>query len=118
MAYANNVYIAYYDAVSGELSVADNATGVWFRQSLGFPSGSLYSPVIVSDSAGRQHLAYQDESSLKYATNIYGTWEIYTIDGRDLINSFDIVIDSLDKVHIAYGSGAKDSQNITYLTNR
>ena len=118
LAYVDNVYIAYYDAVSGELRVADNATGVWFRQSLGVPSGSLYSPAMVSDSAGRQHLAYQDESSLKYATNISGTWQIYTIDGQDLINSFDIVIDSLDKVHIAYGWGAKDSQNITYLTNR
>ena len=118
LAYADNVYIAYYDAVSGELRVADNATGVWSRQSLGFPLGSLYSPAIVSDSAGRQHLAYQDELGLKYATNISGTWQIYTIDGQDLINGFDMVIDSLDKVHIAYGSGERGSQNIIYLTNR
>ncbi|MCP4433785.1 MAG: hypothetical protein GY806_22670 [Gammaproteobacteria bacterium] len=73
---------------------------------------------MASDSAGRQHLAYQDESSLKYATNISGTWQIYTIDGQDSINSFDIIIDSLDKVHIAYGSGERASQNISYLTNR
>ena len=118
LAFTDNVYIAYYDAVSGELRVADNATGVWSRQSLGVPSGSLYSPAMVSDSAGRQHLAYQDVSSLKYATNISGTWQIYTIDGQNLISSFDIVIDSLDKVHIAYSSGERDNQNITYLTNR
>jgi len=117
VAYTNNVYIAYYDAVSNELRIASNATGVWSRQSLGVARGSLHNPAIASDSAGRQHLVYEDESSLKYATNVSGAWQIYTIDAQDLINSFEIVIDSIDMVHIAYAWGAPPSQNITYLTN-
>jgi len=118
LVYSNNIYIAYYDALSGELRVADNAGGAWSRLSLGVPSGSLYSPEIVSDSAGSQHLVYQNDSSLEYASNLSGAWQVYTIDNQDLINSFDIVVDSLDKIHIAYGSGDRDSQKITYLTNR
>jgi hypothetical protein len=118
VAYTDNVYIAYYDTLSGELRIASNATGVWSRQSLGGARASLYNPAIASDSAGRQHLVYEDESRLKYATNVSGAWQIYTIDAQDLINSFEIVLDSLDKVHIAYGWGAPQSQNVTYLANR
>ena len=75
------------------------------------------------DDFGNAHIAYRnyDDSTLKYATNAEGFWNITTVDTEVSVDSdseISLALDSNNKVHISYMSyyGSED-ENLAYATN-
>jgi hypothetical protein len=115
----------------GSLKYATNASGSWVTTALGPGAGSIS---IALDGSGKAHMSficsYEEglclRDDLLYGTNASGSW-IYTllestcfiIEGPYLEGS-SIAVDSLDKVHIAYGhvSFGYFSGRVMYATNR
>jgi len=74
---------------------------------------------IVVDQNNNPHISYYDayNDDLKYATNVSGSWQTYTIDSTGNVGFYtSIAIDSNDNVHISY----KDQgySELKYATNK
>lgn len=87
-----------------------------------------YGSSIAVDSNNKLHISYYDntlpdaDGKLKYATNVSGVWQTYTIDnGQALGPKTSVVIDSNNKVHIGYSSlvniAGANSGYFKYATN-
>ena len=56
------------------------------------------------DLAGRPHISYLDDNSVKYARWTDGNWDVQIVDDVDYLYSAqtDLALDNSDKAHIAY----------------
>ena len=97
-------HISYYDASSGALMYAANATGVWLAETIDAVgvSGSSKTSLAV-DAQGHVHIAYYAAEDLRYATNATGAWAIETVYyPGDVGISPSLALDGAGKVHISF----------------
>lgn len=109
----NKVHVSYYDGGVQALKYITNLSGSWQKTTIdtavlaGGLTGMFSS--LSLDKNNYAHISYHDgypNYSLKYATNISGTFQKYIVDqGSDtLILGFQtsIKVDDLNRIHIAY----------------
>jgi hypothetical protein len=78
--------------------------GTWVSMN-GFTSPTLYDPAIDIDSSGGLHVSGAEGgagNALGYASKLNTTWAQETVDPNAQTQSNDIVLDSVDNVHVAY----------------
>ncbi|MDO8685310.1 MAG: hypothetical protein Q7J78_01415 [Clostridiales bacterium] len=118
------VHISYFRASDLDLKYATNASGSWSTSILvnGGAMGSLpaYSASIGVDSDNKIHISYYDDSSpdsIKYVTNMSGSWVITTIDTISFAAGWktSLAVDSNNKVHISYYDSTNDA--LKYASN-
>jgi hypothetical protein len=102
---SNTVHISYRDT-SGNLKYAFGTAGSFTTQVL--DTGDFANSRLDVDSNDNVHIVYRDTASdiLKYATNLSGAFEIFTVDSFALSGIIpfwtDLVVDDLGLVHITY----------------
>jgi hypothetical protein len=77
-----------------------------------------YYTSIAIDNNNKVHISYYDQTNydLKYATNVSGSWQCFTIDNVGNVGAFSsIAIDSNNKVHISYFDWT--NYDLKYATN-
>jgi len=113
----------YYDS--------DGYSEIWSTQTVDSDGDvGLYSSIAV-DSDDNVYIGYykyvdDENSELKYATNVSGVWQTFTVDSSEKLGSYpSIAIDSNDRVHISYYNCGKpgyafdcDKLDLKYATNR
>ncbi|MEW5800471.1 MAG: chitobiase/beta-hexosaminidase C-terminal domain-containing protein [bacterium] len=102
----DHLYHAYYDGTQWRYEIIDNS-----------PSVGKYASIAI-DSNNKVHISYYDyvNRSLKYATNLSGSWVISEIDSyADAGLGCSIALDSNDKVHISYMNWV--IRSLKYATN-
>ena len=114
----NKVHISYFNLVSFDLKYATNASGTWSTSIVvnGGATGPLpgYSTSIGVDSNNKIHISYYDDASpdsIKYITNISGSWVVTTIGTIGLAAGWktSLAVDSNNKVHISYYDWTNDA---------
>lgn len=109
----NKVHISYYNGGVQALMYITNISGTWQKTTVDVAvlAGGLTGihSSLSLDKNGKAHISYHDgypSYSLKYATNISGSWQKYTIDqgNSSLIFGFQtsIKVDELNRIHISY----------------
>ena len=98
----------------------------WNRQQLGSGDYAGDCAVVAADSQGRSHVLYNrlgegvGESTLQYATDASGEWEISTMGDTGytgyLYRHIGVVVDENDAVHAVYADDTWGS--LHYLTNQ
>jgi len=124
----DKIHISYYDYTWGALKYATNSGGSWALQtvepctptSTGGWDGS-----IAVDSNDNIHISYigvyyynmySPYISLKYATNVGGSWSTYAVDSTgDAEFDNSIAVDSNNHIHISYHDNT--NSNLKYATN-
>jgi len=133
----NGVHISYYEPWE-RLRYVTNKSGSWQIHIVqdGLTSGGDGNSSLALDPNGKAHIAFfvcggmdeWEKGALKHATNKNGSWQIYTIDGRDISGMEagrhtppSIKVDSNGKVHVSYVkcSGCNDTKpaELWYATN-
>lgn len=106
----NKVHIAYkkYNSESNaELKYATNSTGVWTTETID-GQGICMQTSIAIDRNGKMHITYYNrvitdivEGDLKYATNLNGSWAVYTAYSSGVAGLFPATaVDSHNGLHI------------------
>ena len=120
----NKAHLSYRNmAAGGDLKYATNASGVWaasiLEVNLNIPG--LVDTSIAVDSNNKEHISYYNSWSglLRYASNVSGIWQLYTIDSSSLaVGQYtSIAVDSNNKVHISYYDADPANLNLKYATN-
>jgi PKD repeat protein len=107
----NNVHISYYDATAANLDLkyVSKVNGVWSAPVTVDSTGDVgkYTSIAV-DSNNNVHISYYDttNTSLKYATNVSGSWVTAIVASSVSGGNNSIVVDSNDKAHISYYDGS------------
>ncbi len=147
---SGNVYIIYriHDIYIDDLKYATNASGSWVIETIEsivaddrdvYSAGGYFTAASIAvDSSDNVHISYSrfdwedfayfgeyyNSYSLKYATNVSGSWVKKVIEGPvgiyQSVGSPSIAVDSLDNVHISYHFGYSHyaySHGIKYATN-
>lgn len=100
---ADHLHISSYQGYPAyDLIYTTNASGNWVSESIDPEAMVGEFNDIALDSNGKVYISYYERfGALKYATNVSGSWQTYTIDSDGgLYTSLDI--DAADKVHISY----------------
>ncbi|MEW6182509.1 MAG: stalk domain-containing protein [Bacillota bacterium] len=118
------VHIVYYNVNAMNFIYVTNASGIWSTSKIVDKAiaNSLpaYSASIGVDSNNKVHICYYDDAapdSIKYATNVSGSWVSTTIDTIEFAAgwSTSLAVDSNDKIHILYYEHEDDA--LKYATN-
>ncbi|MBI3609709.1 MAG: DUF11 domain-containing protein [Nitrospirae bacterium] len=106
---SGNVHISY--GWAGGLKYATNASGAWMAEAVdNNPDAGSHTSIAI-DNLRRTHISYLVRSvplvgapflSLRYATNVSGSWVIETVDVEVGGFGTSIAFDSSGKVHISY----------------
>ncbi len=111
----NRPHVAYYYDYDG-LNYAFKSGGSWTHQNVD-SSGSIGTyagryPDLALDSSGKAHIVYFDylTSSIKYANNSAGSWNIETVTTGGVYWSGAIALDSGNNPYVAYAKNG----NIVY----
>ena len=118
----SNPHITYFKGV-GLLKYATKASGDWSTSVvMNSKNGALpgYCASIGLDSNNKIHISYYDDSvpdSIKYITNVSGSWVATTIDTIGLAAgwSTSLAVDSNDNINISYYDWKNDA--LKYATN-
>jgi hypothetical protein len=76
----NRIHVSYYGWDGDVLKIASNVSGSWRTEVVDNSSGGLSEASIALDANNKVHLTYASYSGFRYATNMYGTWQISTVD--------------------------------------
>jgi len=106
---SDTVHISYFDLSSGRLKYAYGSAGAWTIDVVDSDGYMGMHTSIAVDSNDCVHISYHGWTSdlllscLRYANNHGGTWKHQTINTGGTVGTYtSLVIDSQDKVHIAY----------------
>jgi hypothetical protein len=125
----NKLHISYYGTIWGDLKYATNESGSWVVDTIDSTDDVGYYTSIAVDSNNKVHISYYSNSSssgastLKYATNLSGSWVISTVPTiRGNWGYYTgMGVDADDHVHISYCFAySKDSDSfgsLGYATN-
>jgi hypothetical protein len=73
------------------------------------------------DSSAKAHIAFTDIDNgyMRYMTNSSGVWEMTDLQD-DFVNfvGISMVIDKMDKIHIAYSNSLSSDKTLKYITNK
>ena len=97
--------------------------GTWVASDVANLDGAGGHSYLALDSNNSPHIIFKDYSTstptIKHATNLGSVssqnWQITTV-VSSFTNYFDIVIDSLDNIHICYSTGFSEFSNMKYAT--
>lgn len=117
-------HITYFRGTAMDLKYATKASGTWSTSVVinGTITGAspAYSTSIGVDSDNKIHISYYDDAmpdSIKYVTNISGSWVETTIDTIGLAAGWttSLAVDSNNKIHISYYDPKNDE--LKYASN-
>ncbi len=104
----NYLSILFVAIVSLLLITAKTSGATWLTEAIDVESdgyvGSTRS--IAIDSLGKVHISYHGDDTLKYATNVSGSWVIEMVEETG--GSASIAIDSSGKAHIIFPGQPKE----------
>lgn len=116
---SGKVHISYCDIDNNTNKYATNASGSWVTTTIdsndNVDNVDFFTSIAL-DSSDKVHISYRSyrsSRSLKYATNVSGSWTTTTVDST--CGDTDIAIDSSDKIHISYYDN--DKGDLKYATN-
>ena len=115
-----HAHISYQDNYNRDLKYATNVSGSWVTTTVDSYGWVGFTSSIAIDASGHVHISYCDESefntkdNLKYATNVSGSWETFTVDSVYAFFESSIAVDSSGHAHISYSDG---NLGLRYATN-
>lgn len=118
------IHIVYHDVNAMNFKYVTNSSGTWVTSKIIdkkiINSLPAYSASIGVDSQNKVHIIYYDDSapdSVKYVTNVSGSWAVTTIDTIGLAAgwSTSLAVDSNDNIHVSYYDHQNDA--LKYATN-
>ena len=108
LANTGDVHISYIDSTNQRLKYCNNTGGPWNCQTIDTISGAHTTTSIALDSNNKIHIAYiANSNSLRYCNNTEGSWNCTTIETTTTPYGVSLVIDSNDKVNIAWQRNKK-----------
>lgn len=106
---------------SGVFYQAQQADSSWSTVQVD-PDAHCFAAQLAVGGDGSNHIVYLDENTdtLRYATDVSGSWNVSGIDGAAGAEFYQLALDSGDHVHLAYllfTGQAGDCFQLVYMTN-
>jgi PKD repeat protein len=104
----DKAHVVYFDNVYDDLKYTTNSSGTWTSSvvdsNISRFQNSLPTVEIAIDSSNNLHIIYYSQGSVKYASNISGSWQFENVDSGYASNIIHphIAVDSAGYSHVAY----------------
>jgi hypothetical protein len=106
-------HLVYDNDIDGSFKIyyATRNTGAWNITQI--DTADAFDPAIAVDTAGKAHISYMKNNSIKYATNTSGSWQLSVVFAA-LGYKSAIAVDAGSKAHIV---NAINGDGVRYMTN-